>query len=85
MSVIVTDRGFAPDDWTGPVRPLAELDAVGEGGGVEVGPADDPRALLSAFASVFVPLLEDQIETYLEGNICGAPEPAVFMACPPLP
>jgi uncharacterized protein (DUF934 family) len=49
MSVIVTDRGFSPDDWTGPVRPLAELDAVGEGEGVEVGPADDPRALLGAF------------------------------------
>lgn len=42
-------------------------------------------SILSAFASVFVPMLEDQIEAYLEGNLCGAPDPAVFMACPPLP
>jgi hypothetical protein len=41
--------------------------------------------LLGAFASVFVPMLEDQIEAYLEGNICGAPEPAVFVQCPALP
>ncbi len=27
MSVIVTDRGFAPDDWTGPVAPLDEMGA----------------------------------------------------------
>ena len=27
MSVIVTDAGFAPDDWTGPVVPLAERGA----------------------------------------------------------
>ncbi len=42
-------------------------------------------SVLSTFASVFVPMLEDQIEAYLEGNICGAPEPAVFMQCPALP
>ena len=24
MSVIVTDEGFSPDDWTGPIAPLAE-------------------------------------------------------------
>ena len=41
--------------------------------------------LLSAFASVFVPMLEQQIEAYLEGNICGAPDPEVFMECPVLP
>jgi hypothetical protein len=42
-------------------------------------------SVLSSFASVFVPMLEEQIEAYLEGNICGAPEPAVFMECPVLP
>ena len=25
MNVIVTDRGFGPDDWQGPVAPLADL------------------------------------------------------------
>jgi uncharacterized protein (DUF934 family) len=24
MTVIITDRGFAPDDWTAPITPLAE-------------------------------------------------------------
>jgi hypothetical protein len=42
-------------------------------------------SLLSTFGSIFVPMLEDQIETYLEGNICGAPDPDIFMPCPALP
>jgi len=42
-------------------------------------------SVLSSFASIFIPMLQDQIEAYLEGNICGAPEPAVFMQCPALP
>lgn len=33
-TVIVTDRGFAPDDWTGAAAEMAEL-----------APGDDPRAL----------------------------------------
>lgn len=33
-TVIVTDRGFGPDDWTGDAAEVAEL-----------GPGDDPRAL----------------------------------------
>lgn len=27
MTVIITDRGFAPDDWTAPITPLAEAGA----------------------------------------------------------
>jgi uncharacterized protein (DUF934 family) len=46
MAIIVTDRGFAPDDFAGPVRTLAEVAAVEEGDGVEIGPGDDPRALV---------------------------------------
>jgi hypothetical protein len=41
--------------------------------------------LADAFKSSFIPQLTDQIEAFVQGNICGAPEPAVFMACPPLP
>ena len=41
-------------------------------------------SLLGSFANVFIPQLEVQIETYLEGNICGAPDPATFMPCPAL-
>lgn len=46
MSVIVTDRGFGPDDFAGPVRPLAELDRLEEGDGVEIAPGDDPSELV---------------------------------------
>ena len=46
MAIIVTDNGFAPEDFMGPIRPLAEMDAIQEGDGVEIGPADDPRALV---------------------------------------
>jgi hypothetical protein len=42
-------------------------------------------SLLSTFASTFIPMLEDQIEAYLEGNLCGAPDPDVYMPCPALP
>lgn len=27
MTVLVTDRGFAPDDWTAPITPLVEAEA----------------------------------------------------------
>lgn len=52
MAIIVTDRGFAADDFPGTLRPLAEIDAVREGDGVEIGPADDPRALAGVLAQV---------------------------------
>lgn len=52
MSVIVTDRGFGPDDFPGLVRPLSEVDAVGEGDGVEIGPADTPRSLIGVLGQV---------------------------------
>jgi uncharacterized protein (DUF934 family) len=52
MTIIVTDKGFSPDDFAGPVRPLAELAEVQEGEGVEIGPADDPRALVGVLGQV---------------------------------
>ena len=52
MSIIVTDTGFAPDDFAGLVRPLAEADLLAAGEGVEIGPADDPRALAEALSRV---------------------------------
>jgi uncharacterized protein (DUF934 family) len=51
MAILVTDAGFRPDDFPGPIRPLAELDGLDgldEGAGVELGAADDPRALIGA-------------------------------------
>ena len=52
MSVVVTDAGFGPDDFPGTVRPLAEVDAVQEGDGVEIGPADNPRSLIGVLGQV---------------------------------
>ncbi len=52
MAIIVTDAGFAPDDFPGVVRPLAEVEQVQEGDGVEIGPADDPRALVGVLGQL---------------------------------
>lgn len=52
MTIIVTDRGFGPDDFSGTVRPLAEIGDLQEGDGVEIGPADDPRALAGVLGQV---------------------------------
>ena len=54
MSVIVTDAGFAPDDWTGAVLPLAEVLAGAPGPvlAVELAPADDPGALRDLIARI---------------------------------
>lgn len=41
--------------------------------------------LLTTFASTFIPMLEAQIEAYMQGNLCGAPDPDVYMPCPALP
>ena len=42
MSVIVTDRGFAPDDWAGSIAPL---DALAGEPGVDLSPDAPPDAL----------------------------------------
>ena len=42
MSVIVTDEGFRPDDWTGEPQPVTE---AGGATALALGPADDPGAL----------------------------------------
>ncbi|SIN97979.1 DUF934 domain-containing protein [Vannielia litorea] len=47
-SILVTDEGFAPDDWAHPVTPLAELDSTETGApalAVDLAPSDDPAAL----------------------------------------
>jgi uncharacterized protein (DUF934 family) len=52
VAIIVTDEGFRADDFPGAVRPLAEIEAVEEGDGLEIGPADDPRALVGVLGQV---------------------------------
>ncbi|QDC09387.1 DUF934 domain-containing protein [Oceanicola sp. D3] len=49
-NVIVTDTGFAADDWAHPVTPLAELENTEAGApalAVDLAPGDDPAALQS--------------------------------------
>ncbi|MCC5975384.1 MAG: DUF934 domain-containing protein [Rubellimicrobium sp.] len=45
MTVIVTDTGFAPEDWAGGFVGPDGLAANIAGLGLELGPADDPAAL----------------------------------------
>jgi phosphoadenosine phosphosulfate reductase len=53
MNVIVTDKGFAADDFTWPVTKLADLPADDpEALAVEVGPADDVTALSNRLAKI---------------------------------
>lgn len=50
MTVIVTDKGFAPDDFTGSFVALAEVDANDTA--IEIAPADDPRELVGRLGKI---------------------------------
>lgn len=50
MSVIVTDQGFAPDDWNAPVVALADIAA--HKGAVDLTNTDDPEALRPILADL---------------------------------
>ncbi|PHP27377.1 DUF934 domain-containing protein [Limimaricola cinnabarinus] len=50
MSVIVTDKGFGPDDFEGGFVPLAE--AGSEDTAIEIAPVDDPRALVGRLGEI---------------------------------
>jgi uncharacterized protein (DUF934 family) len=53
MSVIVTDQGFAADDWSHPVTPLADLPANAvEVLAVDLGSADDPAGLANRLTQI---------------------------------
>ena len=50
MSVIVSDRGFAGEDWNAPIVPLVELLLGGDA--VDLVNTDDPQALVPHFATL---------------------------------
>ena len=54
MSVIVTDTGFAADDWTAPFVALADLAANDDGHAlaVDLAPTDDPAQLRNRLAHI---------------------------------
>ena len=64
MNVIVTDRGFAPDDWTAPVPGLAEASESADAAEL---PADaDPQAALAALPRAR--LLRIRFESFADGR-----------------
>ncbi len=50
MTTIVTDAGFAPEDWNAPFVPLA--DVAGHQGAVDLANTDDPEALVPWFSQI---------------------------------
>ena len=52
MSVIVTDRGFAPDDWAFGFVPLNDPGAAGEAQGIDLANTDDPARLSNRLAEI---------------------------------
>jgi len=53
MNIIVTDTGFAADDWTAPVVPLSDVTAIDAAVlAVDLGPTDDPDTLRDRIALI---------------------------------
>jgi uncharacterized protein (DUF934 family) len=52
MSVIVTDAGFAPDDWQGGFATLAEADGAGPGAALDLVNTDDPARLSNRLGEI---------------------------------
>ena len=50
MTTIVTDAGFAPEDWNAPFVPLA--DVANHSGAVDLANTDDPEALVPWFDQI---------------------------------
>ena len=50
MTIIVTDAGFAPEDWNAPFVPLA--DVASHSGAVDLANTDDPQALVPWFDQI---------------------------------
>ena len=42
-------------------------------------------SIASALVGLIKPQLESQVEASIAGNLCGTPDPATWLACPPLP
>jgi uncharacterized protein (DUF934 family) len=52
MSVIVTDTGFAADDWAAGFAPLADFDSAAPGTGLDLVNTDDPARLSNHLADI---------------------------------
>jgi len=63
MSILVTDRGFAPDDWT---APIAALQDAHPGVGIDLAASADPRELAGRLDST--PLIRVDFPAYGDGR-----------------
>ena len=67
MSVIVSDLGFAADDWSHPVTPLADLPAeAGAVVAIDLAPADDPAKLSNRLGQI--DLIRVAFPTFADGR-----------------
>ena len=75
MSVIVTDTGFAADDWTGAVAPLAELDGAATAKAVEIAPSYHKGWYNLAIAENKLGNLDAEIAAYEQALVVRANYP----------
>ncbi|MDG1119150.1 MAG: DUF934 domain-containing protein [Flavimaricola sp.] len=67
MTVLVTDAGFAPDDWTAPIVALAEVAANDAApSAIRLAPGDDPTALADRLAQIT--LIAVQFPSFADGR-----------------
>jgi uncharacterized protein (DUF934 family) len=65
MSVIVTDTGFAPDDWTGGLVPLNDWPVKGPDMGLDLVPDTDPARLADLLSA---PLIRITFPSFSDGR-----------------
>jgi hypothetical protein len=84
-SVALTFQSY-PDP-TGPKNYIvvsnASLTGV-ETADVGITGGDFACSLAGAYVGILIPILEGQIASFFDGNICGTSDPNVFTLCPPL-
>ncbi|MCV6597295.1 MAG: DUF934 domain-containing protein [Mangrovicoccus sp.] len=66
MSVIVTDTGFAGDDWTGVMTPLAEIEEAENPEALDIPSDTDPRTLNGQLEGVS--LISVQFPSFADGR-----------------
>lgn len=66
MSVIVTDSGFAPEDWSAGFAPLAAFDDAAPGSALDLVNTDDPARLSNRLADI--PLIRIAFPAFNDGR-----------------
>ncbi len=66
MSVIITDTGFAPDDWTGGFVAVADLAANDDDIAVDLASTADPHGLANRLSSI--PMIRIDFPAFSDGR-----------------